>query len=208
MASLFITFEGQEGAGKSTQSKMLYDFLLSRGADVVLTREPGGTKIAEKIRHILKDRENDAIAKQTEALLYVAARAQLVEEVIAPRLAAGGIVLCDRFMDSTIAYQGFGNGIDIEHLTTISNFAARGLVPDLTFLLIVEPEVGLARKAAYKELDRIEAKAIDYHARVKKGYEHLAAKHPGRIAAIDGGLGVEDIHGIIKGRVAELLGCE
>ena len=205
MPPLFITFEGQEGAGKSTQIKMLYDFLLNRGANVILTRDPGGTDIAEKIRRVLKDRGNDAISKKTEALLYIAARAQLVDEVIAPHLAADGIVLCDRFTDSTIAYQGFGNSIDIDRLADISNFASKNLVPDITFLLNISPEAGLARKAVYKELDRIEAKALSYHKAVKAGYDFLAARHPQRIITVDGELAPGEVHEIIKNHVCELL---
>jgi len=192
--ALFITFEGQEGAGKSTQAKLLYDHLLAQGANVLLTRDPGGTDIAEKIRDILKDVQNVAMAKKTEALLYIAARAQLAEEVIAPKLAGGDIVICDRFTDSTIAYQGRGNGLDADELMTINNFATNGLVPDVTFYLRIDAKQGLARKLAQDKLDRIEQKDISYHMDVQRGYEELTRAHSQRIIAIDGTLSQDEIH--------------
>jgi len=205
---MFITFEGQEGAGKSTQIKLAFDYLQSRGMDVVITRDPGGTLIAEKIRHMLKDKSNAAISKETEALLYIAARAQLVSEVIRPQLAKGGIVLCDRFTDSTIAYQGFGNNLDIDRLLAANNFAIDNLVPDLTFLLAIQPAEGLARKSAYKELDRIEAKALTYHNAVKDGYDYLTARHPERIVSIEATASVQEIHSVIKSRLHCRLGLK
>jgi len=203
--ALFITFEGQEGAGKSTQIKMLYDYLLSRGADVILARDPGSTDIAEKIRRVLKDVNNADITKETEALLYIAARAQLVDEIIRPQMEKGGIVLCDRFQDSTIAYQGFGNGLDINKLAEISMFATAGLVPDITFLLKIDPETGLARKAAYKELDRIEAKSTAYHKAVMQGYEHVATQNASRVVVINGCMQPEEINSIIVQYVEKLI---
>lgn len=202
MKSLFITFEGQEGAGKSTQIKLLADFLQAKGHDVILTRDPGGTKIAEEIRHILINRENAALSKETEALLYIASRAQLALEVIWPHLNKGGIVLCDRFADSTVAYQGFGNFLDIGRLAEISSFAVKSLVPDITFLLAIDPAAGLARKAAHKELDRIEAKEMEYHNLVKRGYDYLAAENPQRIITINGELKESEIHEIVKSHLA------
>ena len=194
---MFITFEGQEGAGKSTQIKLLYNYFLAKGADVILTREPGGTEIAEKIRHILKDTDNAAMSNKAEALLYIAARAQLADEVILPHLAKGGIVLSDRFTDSTIAYQGFGNGLNIEELVSMSNFAGDSLVPDITFYLQIDVEAGLARKLAEGAPDRIEQKALSYHMAVKKGYEYLLRMYPERIIAIDGRLPQDKIYEII-----------
>ena len=191
---MFITFEGQEGAGKSTQIKLLYDYFLAKGANVILTREPGGTKIAEKIRDILKDVENENLSGRAEALLYIAARAQLVDEVIRPHLAGGGVVLCDRFTDSTMAYQGFGNNLDVEDLESICNFAADALVPDITFYLRIDVQTGLDRKLAQGAPDRIEQKDLEYHLSVKQGYEYLLRKHPRRIVAIDGALPQNEIH--------------
>jgi len=194
---MFITFEGQEGAGKSTQIKLLYDYLLAEGANVILTREPGGTEIAEKIRHILKDTDNAAMSNKAEALLYIAARAQLADEVILPHLASGGVVLSDRFTDSTIAYQGFGNGLNIDELISMSNFAGESLVPDITFLLTIDVKAGLARKLTQGAPDRIEQKDLSYHMAVKKGYEFLLRMYPQRILAIDGELQQDEIHEII-----------
>ena len=194
---MFITFEGQEGAGKSTQIKLLYDYFLAKGVDVILTREPGGTDIAEKIRHILKDTDNAAMSAKAEALLYIAARAQLADEVILPHLARGGVVLSDRFTDSTIAYQGFGNGLNVDELVSMSNFAGDSLVPDITFYLKIDVEAGLARKLAEGAPDRIEQRSLSYHMAVKKGYEFLLRMYPERIFAVDGSLPQNEIHEII-----------
>ena len=202
----FITFEGQEGAGKSTQIKLLYDNLILRGYNVILTRDPGGTLISEKIRDILTDLNNNAIAKETEALLYIAARAQLVNEIIAPHLVSGGIVLCDRFVDSTIAYQGFGNKLDVDKLTSINIFVAKGLVPDITFYLRIEPSEGIKRKSAYKELDRIESKALHYHMAVKNGYDQLSERFKERFVTIDAKISIEDIHKTILEKTETLIG--
>jgi len=205
MGSLFITFEGQEGAGKSTQIKLLYEYLLAKGANVILTREPGSDPIAETIRGILKDNANAKMAKEAEVLLFAAARAILVADVIAPHLNKGDIVLCDRFIDSTTAYQGFGNGLNLNFIDSVNSIASRGLVPDITFLLQIEPSVGLARKAAYKELDRIESRSIEYHLAVKEGYDHLAKLHPERIITIDATQPADKIHHIITQHVEKLL---
>jgi len=198
---MFITFEGQEGAGKSTQIKLLYDYFLTKGTDVILTREPGGTDIAEKIRHILKDTDNAAMSAKAEALLYIAARAQLADEVILPHLARGGIVLSDRFTDSTIAYQGFGNGLNIDELVSMSNFAGDSLVPDITFYLQIDVEAGLARKLAEGAPDRIEQKDLSYHMAVRRGYEHLLRMYPERIIPIDGQLPQDKIHKTITNHI-------
>ncbi|MCL2376144.1 MAG: dTMP kinase [Defluviitaleaceae bacterium] len=202
---MFITFEGQEGAGKSTQIALLYNYLLARDANVVLTRDPGGTEIAEKIREIVKDVQNAAMSKRAEALLYIAARAQLVEEVIMPQLTGGGIVLCDRFADSTMAYQGFGNGLDVDDLGTIGSFATSGLVPDITFYLRIDAKEGLARKLAQDKLDRIEQKDISYHMDVGLGYEYLAKTQPRRIIVIDGALPQDEVHQLITKHIENLM---
>ena len=192
--ALFITFEGQEGAGKSTQAKLLHDYLVAHGIKVFLTRDPGGTDIAEKIRDIVKDVQNVAISKRAEALLYIAARAQLVEEVIRPKLESNTIVIRDRYTDSTVAYQGFGNNLDVDELTHIGNFATGGFMPDITFYLRIDTEDGLARKLAQDKLDRIEQKDLSYHANVRLGYDYLAKKYPQRIITIDGSLPQNEIH--------------
>ncbi|MDR2183688.1 MAG: dTMP kinase [Clostridiales bacterium] len=201
---MFITFEGQEGAGKSTQTKLLYSHFLERGCNVILTREPGGTDIAEKIRHILKDPGSAYMSKKAEALLYIAARAQLADEVILPHLAAGGVVLSDRFTDSTIAYQGFGNGLDLGILISMSNFAGNCLVPDITFYLQVDVKEGLERKLAQGTPDRIEQKDLSYHMRVKKGYEYLLRNFPQRIFAINAELPRDEIHKTIISHIENM----
>ena len=205
MAGLFITFEGQEGAGKSTQAKLLHTHLSSLGLDVILVREPGGTAISEKIRYILKDTANAAITKETEVLMYIAARAQLTNEVIYPYLLRGGIVICDRFTDSTIAYQGFGNKLDIDMLASMSNFATNGLKPHICFLLKIDPTEGLARKSRIASLDRVEQKPMSYHMAVKEGYDYLANMDKKRIKVIDAGLSEQEIHRIVCGNLSGLI---
>jgi len=205
MAGLFITFEGQEGAGKSTQAKLLHTHLASCGHDVILVREPGGTAISEKIRNILKDAANAAISKETEVLMYVAARAQLSNEVVSPYLSRGGIVICDRFIDSTIAYQGFGNKLDIDMLTSMSNFATNGLKPHISFLLKIDPAEGLARKSRVEALDRVEQKPLSYHMAVKEGYDYLANMEKDRIKVIDAELPEQEIHRIVCGNLSGLI---
>jgi dTMP kinase len=182
MKGRFISFEGSEGCGKSTQSRMLYAFLKREGFKVLFLREPGGTKISEKIRSILLDARNDAMAKECEMLLYMAARSQVVHEVIAPALAQGKIVICDRFLDSTLAYQGFGLGIDKKLIRCIGKFATNGLSPDLTILLDLPVEKGLKHREKIE--DRIEKRSYQYHLKVRQGYLTLACQEPGRIKVV------------------------
>ncbi len=178
----FITFEGTEGSGKSTQAALAYEYLKEQGSPVVLLREPGGVQISEAIRRMLLDVESAGMSDACETLLYMAARAQLVKEVLEPHLASGKIVLCDRFLDSTIAYQGYGNGVDVKAIEVIGDFATKGIKADLTLLFDVETEVGLSRTNSVK--DRIELRSIDYHKRVREGYLALAKQYPGRIKTI------------------------
>jgi dTMP kinase len=178
----FITFEGSEGSGKSTQSALVIEYLKSKKLPVMLLREPGGVKISEKIREILLDVKNTDIGDECETLLYMAARAQLVKEVLKPALEKGQIIICDRFMDSTIAYQGWGNGVDIKAIESVGEFAVGGLKPDLTLLFDIDTAQGLSRTNAKK--DRIELRSIEYHSRVRKGYLDLAKKHPKRIKVV------------------------
>ncbi|MBF0479616.1 MAG: dTMP kinase [Candidatus Omnitrophica bacterium] len=180
---LFITFEGSEGSGKSTQIEFLRQYLVKRRKKVMLLREPGGVAISEKIRAILLDVCNKKMGSECETLLYLAARAQLVYEVIAPALTKGYIILCDRFMDSTVAYQGYGNGVDIEQIYEIGNFATGGVSPDLTFIFDLDAEKGLARIKRQK--DRIEQRKMDYHKRVRLGYLAIAKKEPQRVKMLD-----------------------
>jgi len=182
----FITFEGPDGSGKSTQIKRLAEHLRGRGHDVWLTREPGGTAISEEIRGLLHDLSHREMAPRAEILLYSAARAQLVNEVIRPHLAAGGIVLCDRYYDSTLAYQGYGHGLDLDTLRLITTFATEGLRPDLTLLLNLEAEAGLARRQqAGVEWNRLDDYALAFHQRVRAGYLALAAAEPDRWVQFD-----------------------
>jgi len=182
MKGKFITFEGTEGSGKSTQSKLLYDYLKAKGLKVIYLREPGGTRISEKIRKILLDANNKSMLPICETLLYLAARAQLVSEVILPALKKGKIIICDRFLDSTLAYQGFGLGVDIKTIKYIGNFATSGIKPDLTIFLDLPIEKGLSRCGRIK--DRIEKRTFLYHHHVRGGYLKLAAQEHKRIKVI------------------------
>ncbi len=199
---LFITFEGLEGAGKSTQARRLYERLQAAGYPVILTREPGGTRIGELIRRILVDLRHTEMAPTTETLLFSAARAQLVSELIRPYLATGGIVVCDRYADSTFAYQGYGLGRDLDELRAITAVATGGLKPNLTFYLQIDVEVGLQRKRAGRERpetssgqpvewNRLDARDLAYHRRVAQGFAELMAQEPERWYALDADQPVE-----------------
>ena len=181
MKGTFITFEGSEGCGKSTQSKLLAEYLRRKGCKVVYLREPGGTAISEKIRNILLDPKNH-IEPLSETLLYMVARVQLVKQIIKPALAEGKIVICDRFLDSTIAYQGYGLGVDIKFIQHTGKLATDGIKPDLTILLDLAVKEGLRYREFSK--DRIEKRSLSYHLRVRKGYLKLAACEPKRIKVI------------------------
>lgn len=181
MKGKFITFEGSEGCGKSTQSKLLYRYLKRKGYKVVYLREPGATRISEKIRKILLDPKNH-ISDVTEMLLYMAARAQVVKELIKPALKEGKIVICDRFLDSTLAYQGFGLGMDIGFIKCVGNFVTSGTNPGLTLLLDLPLKKGLKHRRFTK--DRIEQRSLSYHSRVMKGYYSLAQSEPKRIKIV------------------------
>ncbi len=181
MKGKFITFEGSEGCGKSTQSELLYRYLKSKKFSVIYLREPGGVKLSEQIRKILLDPQNK-ISPKAETLLYMAARAEVVREIIQPALKAGKIVVCDRFLDSTLAYQGYGLGIDIKMIKLIGNFATGGIKPDLTIFLDLAVEKGLAHRNRSK--DRIEQRSLNYHALVRRGYLKLADLEPGRIKIV------------------------
>lgn len=186
----FITFEGGEGCGKSTQVKRLAAALEAKGVNVLLTREPGGTRLAEMIRTLLKDETEDPPVDRAELLLFLAARAQLVRNVIRPALDAGTWVLSDRFSDSTIAYQGYGRGLPVDFVKAANDFACEGLTPDLTFLLDVEPSVAAQRMrgreaATNTSADRIERAGEEFHARLSRGFLELAAANPSRIVTID-----------------------
>jgi dTMP kinase len=192
----FITFEGSEGSGKSTQSQMVHDYLKAKKLPVMLLREPGGVKISEAIRNLLLDVKNTGMGDEAETLLYMAARAQLVKEVLKPALAEGKIVICDRFLDSTIAYQGYGNGVDVKMIKTLGEFATTGIKPDLTLLFDIETEKGLSRTNATK--DRIELRSLEYHRKVRQGYLAVAKAEPKRVKVISVDAGKEEIFERVK----------
>jgi dTMP kinase len=210
MPGLFITFEGGEGSGKTTQLRPLLAYLRSVGRDVVETRDPGGTSIGKQIRALLLDRDNTRMAPATELLLYEASRAQLVQEIIRPALAAGRVVLCDRFTDSTVAYQGYGRGLDLHCIARLNALATDGLRPDLTFLLDLDPAVGLLRATqrgaeCQAQRDRIEGEVLAFHQRVRTGYQTIAAAEPRRVIVLDASGGTAEIEARIRRRVDEAL---
>ncbi len=182
---LFVTLEGPDGSGKTTQEKMLTEYLQARGLSVICTREPGGTEIGEQIREVIFSQKSGAIRDETEVLLFSAARAQIVGQLIRPALADGKIVLCDRYADSTMAYQGYGLGLDLAALRAITRFATGGLVPDLTFYIDVPVEEGLARKHG-GDVNRLDEKDVAYHRRVRAGYLEMARQEPHRWVVVDG----------------------
>ena len=182
---IFITFEGPDGSGKTAQLDILAEEFTNQGFPILRTREPGGTSIGDQIRATLLDLKNTSMVDRTEALLYQAARAQLVDEKIKPHLADGGVVLCDRYADSTLAYQGFGHQNTVESLRGIIHYATGGLIPDLTILLDLAPEVGLERRLADGGLNRLDAYDIEFHHRVRAGYLELMKKNPERWVIVD-----------------------
>ncbi|MFN2148140.1 MAG: dTMP kinase [Anaerolineales bacterium] len=181
----FITLEGPEGGGKTLQARRLAQHLEALGHEVVLTREPGGTDIGDQIRKVLTLLENTAMDARTEFLLFSASRAQLVNERIRPQLARDRIVICDRFFDSSLAYQGYGQGLDLEMLRRVTEFATGGLVPDLTFLLDLDVEQGLRRRESGGNWNRLDAYDLDFHRRVREGYLNLAQEEPQRWVLVD-----------------------
>jgi dTMP kinase len=192
--SLFITFEGPEGCGKTTQIKLLDEALAARGCTVLSLREPGGTSIGDQIREVLHDLRNTEMHARAEILLYNAARAQIVEQCIKPHLAAGGIVLCDRFADSTLAYQGYGRGLALADVRHIVAFATQNLKPDLTLYLDIDVEAGLARRrTGGGEWNRMDDQTLDFYRQVREGYRVLMAEEPLRWVSIDAARTVAEI---------------
>jgi dTMP kinase len=179
---VFVTFEGLDGSGKSTQARLLAEALAADGRDVVATREPGGTEVGEQIRQLVL--HGPAISDWAEAALFAAARAQLVEEVIAPALGRGADVVCERYLDSSLAYQGIARGLGLDRVLELNLHAIRGILPDRTYLLVVDPEVSARRLG--EPGDRIERESDDFRARVAEAYGELAAAFPQRITTIDG----------------------
>jgi dTMP kinase len=202
---MFITLEGPEGSGKTYQLPILAEYLRQRGFDVLTTREPGGTSISEQIRTVLHNLENKEMNPRTEILLYQASRAQLVDQVIKPHLKRGGIVLSDRYADSTLAYQGYGHQIDIESLRILVTFASGGLKPDLTILLDVDVETGLRRKELKGEWNRLDAYDLQFHQRVHQGYLQLVRAEPERWEVIDASLSPKKVQDELQRIVAKRL---
>jgi dTMP kinase len=221
LASLFITFEGGEGSGKTTHAHLLHQHLRDEGYAVVLTREPGGTRISDEVRRILLDPDNTDILPRTEILLFSAARAQLTEEFIRPHLDKGRIVICDRYADSTMAYQGYGLGLDLELLSAITDFATGGLKPDLTLYLDIPVEIGLKRRlsaiespgfsipetqlALFNKWDRLDRKEVQYHRRVQRGYEELMRAEPQRWHRIDASRPLDQVQADVVKEVHSVL---
>jgi dTMP kinase len=203
---MFITLEGPEGAGKSTQLPWLCEWLESIGKLVVCTRNPGGTSIGTQIRAVLLNPLNTALVPLAELLLYAADRAQHVEEIVKPALEAGFVVLCDRFSDSTLAYQGYGRGLDLTLLHSLNGIATAEIKPDLTLLLDLDPAAGLKRIALTREGDRLEHEALAFHQRLRAGYLELARQEPARFAIIDASQSQEDVQKAIRQAVEPRLG--
>jgi dTMP kinase len=196
---MFITLEGPEGSGKTTQARLLAAWLRDQGYQVTLTREPGGTDIGDQIRGVLHDPENSAIDARTEILLYSASRAQHVAQRVRPALAAGEIVVSDRYADSTLAYQGYGRGLDLEALRRITGFATGGLTPDLTLYLDIPAEDGLQRRQlGGGEWNRLDAEALEFHQRVRAGYLELVKQEPERWVVIHADRSVEEVQAEIR----------
>lgn len=218
---MFITFEGPEGSGKTTQARLLFQYLRKEGFPAVLTREPGGTRISDKVREILLNPDNVEMLPRTEILLFSAARAQVSDEFIRPHLEKGHIVICDRYADSTMAYQGYGHGLDLGSLRVITAFATSGLRPDLTLYLDLPVETGLKRRlgltddddltgyegqlSLFNKWDRLDMKELEFHHRVQRGYERLMEAEPERWYSVDASRSQEDVQGDIRIKVLSLL---
>jgi dTMP kinase len=208
---MFITLEGPEGSGKTSHLAPLLQFLTEQGQAVFATREPGGTSIGEQIRRVIHDLKNAEMEPRTETLLYQAARAQIVEQVIRPRLAAGEVVISDRFADSTLAYQGYGHQQNLKQVRALVSYATGGLMPDLTILLDVDVELGLQRKTQNgSEWNRLDAYTVEFHQRVRAGYLQMASSEPGRWRVIDAGQAwekvQEELREVVLGELSKFRG--
>jgi dTMP kinase len=204
--SLFITFEGPDGSGKTTQIKLLTEALTAQGHNVLTLREPGGTPIGDQIREVVHALRNKEMSPRAECLLYGAARAQLVDQVLKPQLDQGGIVLCDRYADSTLAYQAYGRGLDRSAVREIISFATLDLKPDLTFYIDIEVEEGIARrKKSGDDYNRMDDQTLEFHRRVREGYLEMIAAEPVRWVQIDGAQSVEQIQALIRAEVAKRM---
>lgn len=205
MRGLFITLEGGDGAGKSTQIENIGSFFEKKGLVVVHSREPGGTRIGEKLRDILLDSSNTEMDDVTEMMIYAAARAQHVRELVKPALEEGSVVICDRFLDSSIAYQAYGRGLG-DMVNIVNSYATDGLPPDITFWMDIDPDAGRERVSKMGDFDRLEMEARDFHYRVYEGYKAIAKSNPERVKRIDASRSVEEISGEIIKYLEEI--CE
>ena len=199
----FITFEGGEGSGKSTQIALLAERLRAAGAEIVVTCEPGGTPVGDRVRALVLDVSHAGMASRTELLLYEASRAELVSAVIGPALERGAVVLCDRFADSSTAYQAYGRGLPLGEVLTLNLLATGGVWPDLTLLLDLEPAEGLARAAATSAADRLESEDLGFHERVRAGFLAIAGGEPLRVRVLDASAGPDEVAERVAGAVRE-----
>lgn len=197
MEGIFITMEGPDGSGKTTQIDLLKKYLEHRGYDIVIAREPGGTTIGEAIREIILNPDYKEMGHMTELLLYASARAQLVNQVIKPALAEGKAVICDRFVESSAVYQGIGRGLGVDTVYEVNNFALGDVKPKLTIFMDLDAEDGIKRKKKQAELDRMEQEDLSFHKRVVEGYRQLAKLYPERIVPINATLPIDEIHSMI-----------
>lgn len=203
--SFFLTLEGPEGGGKSTQARLLAEHLKAQGHDLLFTREPGGTDIGDQIRHVIMSLDNKRMSPQAEFLLFSASRAQVVREVIRPHLERDGLVISDRFFDSSLAYQGYGHGLDLDTLRAVTEFVTGGLLPDLTLLLDLSAEDGLKRRRSDGSWNRLDDYDLAFHERVRQGYLQLAEADPQRWVRIDASGDPDAVQAEIQSVVAERL---
>ena len=205
--SLFITLEGPEGSGKSSAIEIVYKRLLEEGYEIIRTREPGGTPIAEQIRNVILNKENTKMDIRTEALLFAASRRQHLIEKVWPSLKEGKLVFCDRYLDSSLSYQGHARGLGIEEVLSVNLFATENTFPDLTLLFDIEPEIGLARiaKNDSREVNRLDVEKLEFHRRVREGYLLLAKRYPERIVIIDASKPLEEVSELTYKAIKERL---
>lgn len=207
MKGLFITFEGPEGSGKTTVSQLVLETLKKEGYEVLYTREPGGIDIAEQIRQVILDPKNTAMDAKTEALLYAASRRQHLIEKVLPALKKGQIVICDRFVDSSLVYQGVARGLGIEAVYQMNLFAIEDIMPDATIFFDVAPEIGLARivQNASREVNRLDLETLDFHRKVYAGYQMVLERYPERITRVDASLSLEEVYQAVLGEIKKHL---